>query len=236
MRSRFWICFPFCVVMLFAALPSSADQCLDCHSDPEFKIRHPALHQYYLDFRDSVHGIAGLSCVDCHGGDAETTDVSLAHVDALASVQYEQIPSTCGSCHDNELDAFATSKHYGMVVTQGLAPTCVSCHGGMDVDVLFVTRMKDSCRLCHNIESGLRPDIPDQSDFILTKMNTIKGFRGYTLAHSKDKDALQALESRYSALSEKWHRFSLDDIQAEVSSLLVDYRRLMMQAKKERRH
>lgn len=224
------------LVSLSFALTGHAAECLNCHSDTAFKIQHPKLHTYFLEFEESVHGLAGLDCSDCHGGDSSAREPQIAHVGVSEAVRYERIPKTCGTCHETEYEAFTTSSHFQIVERQGLAPNCVSCHGSMDVDVLFVSRVKNSCQLCHNADTDIRPDLPEKSDFVLSKMNTIKGFRAYVRTHCKNKEKVERLEQRYAGLGEMWHRFRLGEMEAEVSALLVDYRRAVMEAKKRRLH
>jgi hypothetical protein len=54
------------------------------------------------------------TCIDCHGGAAETDDMEAAHVgvvrDPTASV--EQVGKTCGTCHADISEAQTASLHY----------------------------------------------------------------------------------------------------------------------------
>ena len=82
--------------------PAVTRACLECHKDPDFRVKHPKLFNYYQEFESSVHGVAGLDCIDCHGGDAEATDSDGIHKGVLEPVRFDRIPDTCGSCHGNE--------------------------------------------------------------------------------------------------------------------------------------
>lgn len=77
---------------------SSADNCGGCHKE------------YLTTFRDSFHGKAGhlgmaggATCADCH-----TPHQSLAVDDPASSVHPDNRLATCGNCHDDITEAFAT--------------------------------------------------------------------------------------------------------------------------------
>lgn len=224
------------LAVLLGALPAAAvDQCVECHKDPKFKVQNPKLFYYYEDFASSVHGVADLSCSDCHGGDATTTDLKQAHVDVLKPVSFERVPETCGECHDQQHDTFVTSKHYQILEDDGTAPNCVTCHGAMEMDFIFVTRVKNTCAFCHNRETDNLPEVPDRADYVLNKINIMKGYRSFVNTYAKDQVEAKALEDQYADLVARWHRFDLDQVEADVKVLLGDYRKAKAQAMKDRR-
>jgi len=97
-------------------LPADVNGCLTCHEGIE-----------------DMHPEAGLSCVDCHGGDATATTLSAAHVKApatrvedervlpldrdLAWLQFRNpmdlrvVSRTCGTCHEEACANLLTSLH-----------------------------------------------------------------------------------------------------------------------------
>ena len=97
--------------------------CVDCHSshqigDPTtYEARHESAqncggcHEEYLTtFRDSFHGKAvhlglagGATCADCH-----TPHKNLAADNPASSVSPENRLQTCGNCHENITESFAT--------------------------------------------------------------------------------------------------------------------------------
>ena len=97
--------------------------CVDCHSshqigDPTtYDARHASTqncggcHEEYLTtFRDSFHGKAvhlgmegGATCADCH-----TPHKNLAADDPASSVHPDNRLATCGNCHENVTESFAT--------------------------------------------------------------------------------------------------------------------------------
>jgi formate-dependent nitrite reductase cytochrome c552 subunit len=226
----------FILVLLFSAsFTAWADECLDCHKDPAFKVQQPKLFTYFENFDTSVHGVAGLSCVDCHGGDPDTQDLDLAHDSVLAPVKYDKIPFTCGQCHVDQRDAFVTSDHYRILEEDGTAPNCATCHGAMEMDFIFVTRVKSTCMFCHNEESGVLPDVPGKADYVLNKINVIKGYRSYVNTHAKDRELVAQLQASYDDLTAKWHRFDLVEVEKDTKVLLGEYRKAKAQAAKDRK-
>lgn len=218
-----------------AAPPAAATECMDCHSSPSFKVQHKSLFDYYIDFRDSVHGLAGLDCSDCHGGDPNTTDSAKAHAGVRERVRYDRIPETCGACHENQKEAFVTSDHYRILEDTGTAPNCVTCHGAMEMDFIFAGRVKSTCAFCHNMESGNNPEIPDRADYILSKINIIKGYRSFVETNGKDRELVAELDRSYEELSAKWHRFDLSSVEQDAKELLGRYRSAKAQAVRDKR-
>ncbi len=226
------------LVSLFVTLvatPVRADKCHQCHKSREFKVTHKKLYDYNVNFEVSVHGIAELECTDCHGGDDNTDNLEIAHKGVLAPVRYDKIPETCGKCHEDQHDAFVTSHHYQLLEKDGSAPSCVTCHGSMDMDFIFATKVKSTCLFCHNHESGIFPQIPGQAEFILSKLNIIKGYKGYVETHADDKDMVRDLGDAYNKLTSRWHSFDLDGVEAETRTLLGEYRKAKAQAMKDRK-
>lgn len=212
-----------------------ADECHECHKSREFKVTHPLLYNYNQDFEMSIHGVAELACTDCHGGKTGTTNMDKAHRDVLEPVRYDNIPDTCGACHESQHDAFVTSNHHSLLKEDGSAPNCVTCHGAMDMDFIFASRVKNTCQFCHNYETGILPGVPDQADFIIGKINIIKGYKGYVELHAQDRELVAALATAYNDLTAKWHRFELTEVEKETKALLGSYRQAKAQAVKDRK-
>ena len=145
------------------------DNCLMCHSDPDFKGRfqNGELFSLYVDngeYEQSVHGPAGLNCVACH------TDLS-----RYPHHTEEQV--TCVECHDQEGGTVDTSyatlrvtlpytDHREMTLSKN--DSCRSCHeqeyevAGPSAHVrVFEGGNRDSalCIDCHGSH-----DIPDPEE------------------------------------------------------------------------
>ncbi len=217
------------------AFPAMSSECSECHKSPVFKVQHKKLFDYYVEFQNSVHGVAGLDCSDCHGGNPNTRDMKVAHEGVLARVKYDRIPETCGACHEDQERAFVASDHYRILQDKGTAPNCVTCHGAMEMDFIFSSRVKATCMFCHNRETNNHPGIPDRADYILSKINIIKGYRSFVETNAKDRKLVAELGQRYRELSAKWHRFDLDEVELDTQNLLGSYRAAKAQAVKDKR-
>ncbi len=223
------------VFLGLVSLPAYASECVECHKSPVFKVQHKKLFDYYTQFENSLHHLAGLDCSDCHGGDPETKDMTKAHQGVLEAVRYEKIPYTCGKCHDDQFQAFITSEHYRILENDGMAPNCVTCHGAMEMDFIFASRVKNTCMFCHNLETGIAPEVPNRADYILSKINIIKGYKSFVETNAKDRELVESLGKRYIDLSARWHRFDLEKVAEEAKCLLGDYRSAKAQAVRDKR-
>lgn len=117
--------------------------------EEDAKVKMP---EKYKMWRESAHGVAGVTCVNCHGTEPITGD-KLTY-QAFAGVK----PETCGACHQKELEGFQQTRHYEAVKysmnnlrgklldaypamkTQG----CDSCH----------YKVGTTCTSCHNVHDS----------------------------------------------------------------------------------
>ena len=154
LRSAFLrLALPAALVFLWAAPPAlgvqSDDGCLTCHGDLGLKTEQG--RSLFVDgakFTASIHGAAGIACVDCHTDLKKFTD--FPHTAKLK-------PVDCASCHDKaEGDVRASihgRPHDGAVPITVL---CKDCHGTHDIrpatDTLSHTsamNIPDTCLSCH---------------------------------------------------------------------------------------
>lgn len=142
-------------------VPLAQSQCIVCHSE---------LKSDYLGNR---HADAGVSCVQCHGGDARTLDEAEAHSE---SASFRGVPSRtsepllCAGCHadparmrpyglpTDQFEAYLTSSH-GQQWQQGdtNAAVCADCHTAHRVLPSFDYRspvnpmnVPQTCGQCHD--------------------------------------------------------------------------------------
>lgn len=127
--------------------PQTAENCLDCHSDPDLVSEDGRKMTVLPDvFGASVH--ADLSCADCHGA-GEYDDVP--HFAAYTRVD-------CGQCHDEATASYQVNFH-GKARLRGdeRAPSCVSCHAEKGnphaMRALTLRLAEDACRRCHTRET-----------------------------------------------------------------------------------
>ena len=122
-----------------AAASKTQDSCVTCHNTLSGQTGQVA-----KDWTSSVHAEQGVSCVDCHGGDATKSDKDAAHAVSAGFMgvpKLVDIPALCASCHsrveamrqyDIPTDQYAqyqTSVH-GQKLAQGdtKVATCATCH------------------------------------------------------------------------------------------------------------
>ncbi len=224
------------LVAAFMASPAySVESCVICHSSSEFMVKNKKLFEYFNSFQQSIHGVIGLECSDCHGGVVGTDDLAEAHVGVMDPVRFDNIPAMCGECHEDQRDSFYESRHYKLLMDDGSAPNCVTCHGAMDMDFYFTSLVRTTCTFCHNPSEGIAPEVPDRAEYILSKMNVIKGYRAFVKKFQKDEVALASIEESYARLTESWHLFDLHRVEVETEFLLNVLREEKAKALKARR-
>jgi cytochrome b subunit of formate dehydrogenase len=137
--------------------------CARCHGNVE-EMKKFNLHQLApIDsYEHSVHGQANMkdgstaaTCTDCHG-----SHNLLRSTDPKSKLYWQNIPGTCGKCHENIAQTYSRSVH-GVAVTEGIkdAPTCTDCHGEHEIAAVASTESKvssahisETCASCHAAE------------------------------------------------------------------------------------
>src|ERR1043166_10160114 len=136
--------------------------CLSCHDKQQ------------TEFAASAHGQAGLSCVDCHGGDPKAKDETAHATDNFKRPDNKRaIAELCASCHGDvrkmnpyglPTDQFAryqTSKHGEQLFEKGdqKVAVCTDCHGVHDIAKAkspqartYAANIPATCGRCHGDE------------------------------------------------------------------------------------
>ncbi len=159
------------IVPLLFSLTSAQkkDSCTACHSEMDGPLGEPAQRM-----KNDIHKVRGLSCVDCHGGDA-TEDDPARSMDPrkgfIGKPKSANIPAFCGKCHSNadfikkfnpalrvdQEREYFTSVHGKLLKTgdQKVA-TCISCHGVHGIRAIadpqssvYSTNVAETCAKCH---------------------------------------------------------------------------------------
>ncbi|MBK6403693.1 MAG: cytochrome c3 family protein [Holophagales bacterium] len=136
----------FALANTAAAKPPTDDDCLACHSEAMGKGKKAPQKA----LAGSIHGEAGLSCVDCHADLAKIKE--LPHAEKLKAV-------SCSSCHDGMAEKHA---FHPMMVADAEAIACQDCHGGHDVvkvsdpkSPVAGAAVHKVCATCHDAEVNL---------------------------------------------------------------------------------
>lgn len=162
------------LLLAVPALAEKKDTCVSCHRDLDGEAAAPV-----QGMRQDVHAEYGLSCADCHGGDATQEDME-ASMDPRRGYRgaptAEQIPTFCGTCHADaayirrfkpglrvdQLELYWTSVH-GQQHQKGdrKVAQCVSCHGAHGIlpgsdprSPVYPTNVPKTCARCHS-DAGL---------------------------------------------------------------------------------
>ncbi len=217
----------FCL-SLFCSYAFAVDTCIDCHQDDKFRVQNKRLFDYYNDWKDSVHNLAGVSCSDCHGGNPLKSDKIAAHKDNFSSLShmdstvYRKIPDMCGKCHESELSNFRQSKHYKSLFDKGTGPHCVTCHGSMNVEVYYTSVIVRTCQSCHNEYTENMPEVAGEADKVLHRINVSRAFKNWSSLHysEKEPEKVREINDLYQDVAESWHTFNFEQLDEKSMNLL----------------
>ncbi len=125
-----------------AAQTPAKNSCLECHS-----IMPEPLQVTTEQFAADIHSQRGLTCANCHGGDANSDDPTVSMGRAAGfkgKIARAQVPALCASCHSNatmirrynpslrtdQFSQYQTSVH-GQLLARGNSKVavCTDCHG-----------------------------------------------------------------------------------------------------------
>ena len=154
---------------LFAPLLAFGQKngCVDCHSQLDGSLKAPV-----ASFEADIHREYGLSCRDCHGGNADTDDITLAKDKSFKGAPAKAgIPLFCGGCHadpavlraynpalrTDQLSQYETSRHGQLLKTGDTkVAVCTDCHGvhgilsaRMPKSTTFPWNIPRTCGRCH---------------------------------------------------------------------------------------
>jgi len=247
-RNRFT--FGLILMSLSAALSvstqSAENGCISCHQQPDFYAQYPKLHEYYQQYLVSPHQQAGVTCDDCHGGNASAKSVEKAHVGVLpmsdrnSAVHYQKQPETCGQCHGDKRRQFLKSKHYAALMDQRSAPTCTTCHPAMSRRPELRIIVLNACRNCHGEgNSENLPLIADQAERVFNQLNIAGGLLGWTKIHYEShgwprdsKERVRELDARYNMIVNKVHQFDLIETEDVTIEILGELREIFKEVQR----
>lgn len=246
-RSRFVIVLITLAAVSPISVISAENSCISCHEQSEFYAKYPKLYEYFQLYLESPHKQAGVTCDNCHGGNAAATSERLAHAGVLlmndeASTLYNQKqPETCGQCHPEKRQQFVQSKHYAALMDHRAAPTCTTCHPAMSRRPELRTIVLNACRNCHSEgNSENLPLIADKAQDVFRNLNIAGGLLGWTRIHYEShgwpgdsRQHVRDLEERHKDIITRIHQFDLEQTETATVGLLADLRNIFDTARME---
>jgi len=234
----------FFFVTFFKVTPGLSEDvsngCIQCHSNPAFRITNKKLFKYYRDWELSIHALKKITCVNCHGGNPNSTDKKEAHgkdmQQLLTSVKYEQISDTCGKCHSENEKNYKKSKHYRILTEKGhsshLTPNCVTCHGSINTSIPRHDNIADICSSCHNPITENHPEVPELAGYLIERLTFINYYTRYLISKGVMEENPQfskTINEEFSELSQIWHTLELERIEEKTGQI----RTMLMKKRKE---
>lgn len=207
---------------------AAGNACITCHESllPSTQRAHD-----FTEWRDSVHARKGVTCDQCHGGNATTTDVKQAHQGVVRSTQptsplyFNRIADACGKCHAQEAAEYKKSFHAKELARAGRGPNCTTCHGSMATRILDPQQMEQTCSLCHSLR-------PVASEALVTLNQA-----GAALARWRDEaakakargqwtqdhaSALASGEKTYQEVQRKWHSLDMQAVLDQSHKIITN--------------
>jgi len=219
-----------------AAEEEAKDSCVECHGETSFLVTNKKLYSYFRRWRSSNHTREGVTCADCHGGNPQYSDKEKAHGGDLSAalpssaVNFRNIPRTCGRCHEHIYEGFRESVHFEHLVSkdqEDQGPTCVTCHGSMNVTVLNAYTVKETCQQCHNEETQNHPENSKEASALLRNLLSIQRHYHYIAARGSPaatKSFLEDVDAQVHDLTVTWHTFDLDAMSEKTEAVLEELR------------
>ncbi len=153
--------------LLWAPLLAQKNSCLECHAKLADELKAPV-----EGFKIDVHQQFGLSCADCHGGNAAQDDADKAKDKSFRGApKRAQVPGFCARCHSDsayikafnprlrvdQMELYQTSRH-GQLLKKGdtKVAVCTDCHGVHGIQsakfpksLTFPWNVPQTCGRCH---------------------------------------------------------------------------------------
>jgi formate-dependent nitrite reductase cytochrome c552 subunit len=219
---------------------AAQNECVNCHSNPDYFAQQPKLHEYYQDWLTSPHKQAGATCDDCHGGDPRATAKERAHAGVLglgnpeSALHYLRQPATCGKCHADKRAQFTQSKHFEALAGQRAAPTCTTCHPAMNRRPSYRLIVLNACRNCHGEgNSENLPLVSEQATNVFHQLNVASGLLGWANIYYESlgwpeasEEHMRGLGKRYEAILNDVHRFDLARTETEIIAIQAELREI----------
>jgi len=106
-------------------------------------------------------------------------------------------------------------------------PTCVTCHGSLNVAVLNVNTVEETCRNCHNEETQNSPENAQEARALLNRFLSIHRYYRYITKRgdpAETKRFFEEFDAQIHDLTVTWHTFDLDAIGEKTEAVLQELR------------
>ncbi len=226
------------MVLWIPSLKSADNSCVSCHSQLP---KDTFVGSEYLDWEISIHREYDVTCDMCHGGSPQESEKERAHKgvyrsgDPKSTVYFQNVPATCGGCHEEVYLEFIQSNHYRTLEKTGGGPTCGTCHGSRATWIVTPQNLKATCLNCHNERKGIEVNAPDEARVLLMALNQSISIHdllaklGGKDLDDKTRERLEFAHSRIRRASIVWHSF---DIEA-VAQFLLEANEVMKEVEQE---
>lgn len=214
---------------------TATNLCVDCHRREETARAFPDwARDQIIHWYGAVHGREGVTCEQCHGGNARAADKDEAHEGVISPrnpnspLHYKKVAGVCGTCHSAVFEQFTHSSHYQVLMADHLAPSCTTCHG-FQMDTVVPEQLIGRCGLCHNERRGnaeyqaqARAAV-DGSAHVAEAIDRAKVAVSLAREQGLDPGVAQALvetaEWRLGKLGQQWHEFEMDGFTRELTAI-----------------
>ncbi len=222
MKRLLWL--TLCIGVLFGVAPvwsEVTNSCVECHQKAEEK----ELSAPVQEWMKSIHYENGITCVDCHGGNARADDEDLAmDPDAgfVGAPEPEEVPDFCGKCHSAIRDNYMASAHASALLEDGSGPDCVTCHTAHSQQKASLELInEDLCGDCHDYDkpSRLKEAIRAMDDDINLMKRRVDNLFKEGLDVESESRALFAIRNRAHRLT---HTLNIEKILRELGYIRTD--------------
>lgn len=205
---------------------------LECHEDFMRKMATDNFQQW----SDSTHSKYYVTCDACHGGNPDAIVEAEAHAsmkrkdDPNSTINFKNIPDTCGKCHSEELDHFKNTMHYQRLKAESRAPSCDTCHRPHTFKVLKASELTSVCSVCHNprdqlaasnVPNDAKQALSDQKELQEEYLKAVDSIERAKAAGS-DVSSAQLDADRAKNVIENipslWHGFNLKDFDTQIKT------------------
>jgi formate-dependent nitrite reductase cytochrome c552 subunit len=220
-------------IILIVALVAPAqaawegNHCVSCHESEKLPI---SLGHSFEEWSASAHARGGVGCEKCHGGDPTASDAAVAHRGVLPAseagslVSAQHLPQTCGACHAQQLQAYASTVHARQVAEHGRGATCFTCHGSMATSLPSPAELSARCGVCHKkpVQAQAALAVLATAKIRLYRMNRIleTAKAADPAWHADAEHRFHDLERTYRDIVLKWHTFAMDAVLRDTRDLL----------------